>query len=64
MFSSWQPEVYINYKDSLIEGYQKILCETLRKLGYDQRLPTVEDVQKEIIKKSVHGKVRKISKRF
>lgn len=55
VFSSWQPDVFKTHLDDLILVYHESLCDILHKLNYQQRIPTVDDVKKEIINKGFHG---------
>uniref|UniRef100_W8BND4 CHK kinase-like domain-containing protein n=1 Tax=Ceratitis capitata TaxID=7213 RepID=W8BND4_CERCA len=55
IFSSWQMEVFQNHFEDLLTKYHSVLSELLYKLNYDQRIPTVDDVRKEIINKGFHG---------
>lgn len=55
MFSSWPIDVFKNHRDHLIDVYQNVLQDLLQKLDYDQRIPTVEDVKREIVNKGYHG---------
>lgn len=55
MFSSWPTEIFKNHRDRLMDVYQSVLQEVLQKLDYDQRIPTIDDVKREIINKGYHG---------
>lgn len=55
MFSSWPTDVFTNQREELIGIYHLVLFDILHRLGYDQRIPTVEDVKREIINKGFHG---------
>lgn len=60
IFTSWQPDVFETHFDDLIMVYHESLSDILHKLNYQQRIPTVDDVKKEIINKGFHGKLIKI----
>ncbi|XP_037806442.1 uncharacterized protein LOC119600347 [Lucilia sericata] len=55
LFTSWQADVFQNHLDDLIMVYHESLSDILHKLNYQQRIPTVDDVKKEIINKGFHG---------
>ncbi|XP_023308480.2 uncharacterized protein LOC111690259 [Lucilia cuprina] len=55
IFTSWQPDVFQNHLDDLIMVYHESLSDILHKLNYQQRIPTVDDVKREIINKGFHG---------
>ncbi|XP_055856494.1 uncharacterized protein LOC129919585 [Episyrphus balteatus] len=55
IFSSWPTDIFTNQRDQLIEVYQNVLKNVLQKLEYDQRIPTTEDVKREIVNKGYHG---------
>lgn len=38
--------------------YHESLSDILQKLNYQQRIPTIDDVKKEIINKAFHGKLK------
>lgn len=49
-----------NYEEELIELYQKALSETLKKLKYGSKIPSLSDVKKEIKDFLFYGKNRAI----
>ena len=59
IYSSWHKDVFINHKDELIAGYHQVLSETLAKLNYDQKIPSLQDVHDEIRLKNEHGNKNK-----
>lgn len=55
-YSSPSQEVRDDYEDALIESYQKYLAETLTRLQYKSKIPTLSDVKKSFIDFSFYGK--------
>lgn len=56
IFTSWQPEVFQDHFDDLILVYHESLCSALSELNYQHRIPSLDDVKKEIVNKAFHGK--------
>ncbi|XP_037950329.1 uncharacterized protein LOC119686246 [Teleopsis dalmanni] len=57
IFSSWKVVVLKNNFTKLLEHYHTTLADLLHKLNYQLRIPTLDDVRKEIVNKGYHGLV-------
>ncbi|XP_055904970.1 uncharacterized protein LOC129940607 [Eupeodes corollae] len=55
MFTSWPTDIFTNHRNQLLAVYQNVLSDILQRLNYDQRIPTIEDIKKEIVNKGFHG---------
>lgn len=55
IYSSMSKDVYINYKNDLIQIYHKILVDTLKLLNYQGIYPTLNSIHDEILNKGYHG---------
>ncbi|XP_013110859.1 uncharacterized protein LOC106089560 [Stomoxys calcitrans] len=55
IFTSLQADVFQCHFDDLVLAYHQSLCDTLVELNYQHRIPTLDDVKKEIYSKGFHG---------
>lgn len=53
--SSLTIDTYKKCKNEFIKEYQETLSDVLKKLHYSKHIPTIEDVQTEILNKAYHG---------
>lgn len=56
IFTSCQTQIVMDKIPDLVQLYQKILSETMQRLGLNP-IPTVEEIQEEMKNKNDHGKV-------
>lgn len=55
MYTSCNANVQDNHLDEVYAHYHSVLADTLLKLGYDSRIPTLDDIKSEIRKKFDHA---------
>lgn len=53
--SSLTKDTFVTYRDELIKEYQNTLSDVLLKLRYTKNIPTIDDIQAEILNKAFHG---------
>lgn len=58
MMSSWRVDLKVRKFDELIKFYHESLIENLKLLDYKQKLPSFDDLKKELSKRKFFGKIR------
>jgi hypothetical protein len=55
LISSVRDDVKVKYFDEFIEFYHQELYDTLKKLNYEQQIPTLQDIHEELLDKKIFG---------
>lgn len=55
--TSTEDDVYLNKLPNLIQNYHKILSETLEKLKYKQHIPTLHELNVQLLERGFYGKL-------
>jgi aminoglycoside phosphotransferase (APT) family kinase protein len=56
LISSVHDNIKVEYYDEFIEHYHDEFCKSLKKLKYDQYIPTLDDLYEDMLDKSEMGK--------
>jgi len=57
LISSIHDDIKVKYYDEFIEHYHDEFVKSLKKLGYDQNIPTLDDLYEDMLDKSEMGKL-------
>jgi aminoglycoside phosphotransferase (APT) family kinase protein len=57
LISSVADDIKVDHFDNLIEFYHEQLSAALRKLNYDQHIPTLTEIHIDLLDKGIHGKI-------